>query len=46
MTRDSSIPGVRYGHVQRFVDSRGSFRELWRASTLDGIDGTLQRIAL
>jgi dTDP-4-dehydrorhamnose 3,5-epimerase len=27
----SSISGVRYGAVDRHVDSRGSFRELWRA---------------
>lgn len=28
----SAFPGVRYGDIQRFADSRGSFRELWRAS--------------
>jgi dTDP-4-dehydrorhamnose 3,5-epimerase len=27
----SAIPGVRFGAVTRHVDSRGSFRELWRA---------------
>jgi dTDP-4-dehydrorhamnose 3,5-epimerase len=27
----SAIPGVRFGVVQRHRDSRGSFRELWRA---------------
>jgi len=27
------LPGVRYGSVTRHADSRGSFRELWRAST-------------
>ena len=27
----SSLPGVRYGAVDRHVDGRGSFRELWRA---------------
>jgi dTDP-4-dehydrorhamnose 3,5-epimerase len=34
MTSDrggSAIPGVRLGAVQRHHDSRGSFRELWRA---------------
>lgn len=37
----SALPGVRYGVVARFDDSRGSFRELWRASayaTLDPVD--------
>jgi dTDP-4-dehydrorhamnose 3,5-epimerase len=28
----SSVPGVRYGAIQRHGDSRGAFRELWRAS--------------
>jgi dTDP-4-dehydrorhamnose 3,5-epimerase len=28
----SALPGVRYGAVARFGDSRGAFRELWRAS--------------
>ena len=40
MTRESQpsrLPGVRYGAVQRLVDQRGSFRELWRASSMDGI---------
>lgn len=27
----SPIPGVRFGHITRHVDPRGSFRELWRA---------------
>jgi dTDP-4-dehydrorhamnose 3,5-epimerase len=30
---ESRLPGVRYGSVKRHGDSRGSFRELWRAST-------------
>ena len=30
---ESRLPGVRYGSVKRLGDSRGSFRELWRAST-------------
>jgi dTDP-4-dehydrorhamnose 3,5-epimerase len=34
----STLPGVRYGTVPRFDDSRGSFRELWRASAFDGLD--------
>lgn len=29
----SALAGVRYGAVQRHADSRGAFRELWRAST-------------
>jgi dTDP-4-dehydrorhamnose 3,5-epimerase len=28
----SSLPGVRFGAVERHADRRGSFRELWRAS--------------
>jgi dTDP-4-dehydrorhamnose 3,5-epimerase len=28
----STLPGVRYGAVARHGDSRGAFRELWRAS--------------
>jgi len=29
----SRLDGVRYGAVQRHADSRGAFRELWRATT-------------
>jgi dTDP-4-dehydrorhamnose 3,5-epimerase len=32
--RPSSIKGVRFGAVTRHADTRGSFRELWRASAL------------
>ena len=28
----SALPGVRFGSVTRFEDTRGVFRELWRAS--------------
>jgi dTDP-4-dehydrorhamnose 3,5-epimerase len=28
----SALPGVRYGAIARHADSRGAFRELWRAS--------------
>ncbi len=35
----SRIDGVRYGAVARHVDDRGSFRELWRASTLGDVGG-------
>ena len=34
----SSLPGVRYGTVQRHADERGAFRELWRESTVGRID--------
>jgi dTDP-4-dehydrorhamnose 3,5-epimerase len=34
---DSSIPGVRYGTVERHADQRGAFRELWRESTVGPI---------
>ena len=33
----SALPGVRYGTVERLADERGSFRELWRSSTMDRI---------
>ena len=33
----STIPGVRYGTVERHGDERGAFRELWRASSMDPI---------
>lgn len=29
----SSLPGVRYGTIERRVDPRGAFRELWRDSS-------------
>jgi dTDP-4-dehydrorhamnose 3,5-epimerase len=29
----SALTGVRYGAIARFGDERGSFRELWKAST-------------
>jgi dTDP-4-dehydrorhamnose 3,5-epimerase len=32
----SSLPGVRYGALERFEDPRGSFREIWRASAWTG----------
>jgi dTDP-4-dehydrorhamnose 3,5-epimerase len=28
----SALPGVRFGAIARHADSRGAFRELWRAS--------------
>ena len=34
---ESRLPGVRYGSVTRHGDSRGSFRELWRASTFGAL---------
>jgi dTDP-4-dehydrorhamnose 3,5-epimerase len=33
----SGLAGVRYGAVQRHADSRGAFRELWRASTFPAL---------
>jgi dTDP-4-dehydrorhamnose 3,5-epimerase len=32
------VPGVRYGTVERHADERGSFRELWRESTVGRIE--------
>jgi len=34
----SSLRGVRFGSVSRHVDSRGSFREVWRASAFPAMD--------
>lgn len=38
--RPSSLDGVRFGAVTRHADSRGSFRELWRASTFPALTVT------
>ena len=37
----SSLPGVRYGAIERHGDERGSFRELWREDTFGAIDPAL-----
>jgi dTDP-4-dehydrorhamnose 3,5-epimerase len=34
----ATIPGVRFGRIARHGDERGSFRELWRASTMGSLD--------
>jgi len=34
----SALAGVHYGAVARFGDRRGSFRELWRASSFQDLD--------
>ena len=41
----SALPGVRYGALPRFVDDRGTFTELWRASglALDATDHSCRR---
>ncbi|HEV7809510.1 MAG TPA: hypothetical protein VGO64_02835, partial [Candidatus Limnocylindrales bacterium] len=36
--RPSELPGVRYGAIARHGDSRGAFRELWRASAFPRLD--------
>jgi dTDP-4-dehydrorhamnose 3,5-epimerase len=33
----SSLPGVRFGAIARHADSRGAFRELWRASSFPAL---------
>jgi dTDP-4-dehydrorhamnose 3,5-epimerase len=33
----SSLPGVSYGSIVRHADGRGSFREVWRASTFPSL---------
>jgi dTDP-4-dehydrorhamnose 3,5-epimerase len=35
---ESRLPGVRFGAVKRHGDNRGSFRELWRASSFGALD--------
>lgn len=34
----SSLPGVRYGSIERHGDERGSFREIWREDAFGPID--------
>ncbi|MEO5940235.1 MAG: dTDP-4-dehydrorhamnose 3,5-epimerase family protein, partial [Candidatus Limnocylindrales bacterium] len=36
----SLLPGVRYGAIARHRDSRGAFRELWRASAFPTLTPT------
>ncbi len=40
----SPIPGVAWGRIVRHEDARGSFRELWRASSIGPLD--VQRTGL
>ena len=35
----SALDGVRFGAIARHGDSRGAFRELWRASAFDAVAG-------
>ncbi|HEY7524415.1 MAG TPA: dTDP-4-dehydrorhamnose 3,5-epimerase [Candidatus Limnocylindrales bacterium] len=35
----SQLQGVRYGAVARHADERGAFRELWRASVFELVEG-------
>jgi dTDP-4-dehydrorhamnose 3,5-epimerase len=37
----STIPGVAWGSVVRHHDTRGSFRELWRASAFGSLDAAI-----
>lgn len=37
----SQIPGVSWGSLVRHEDSRGSFRELWRARPFEDLDASL-----
>ena len=37
----SPIPGVTWSSLVRHADSRGSFRELWRARAFDHLDASL-----
>lgn len=36
----SSLPGVRFGAIQRRSDPRGAFRELWRSSAFPALTST------
>jgi dTDP-4-dehydrorhamnose 3,5-epimerase len=40
MSERSALRGVRYGSVVRHADSRGAFRELWRASSFPALSQT------
>jgi dTDP-4-dehydrorhamnose 3,5-epimerase len=40
-SQSSTLPGVRYGAIERHGDERGSFRELWREDTFGRIDPAL-----
>lgn len=37
MTNASSLAGVRFGRLVRHADSRGAFREVWRASAFPAL---------
>ena len=37
MTTSSSLDGVRFGRLVRHADSRGAFREVWRASAFPAL---------
>jgi dTDP-4-dehydrorhamnose 3,5-epimerase len=37
----TTIPGVAWDSLRRNTDARGSFRELWRARALEGLDPAL-----
>lgn len=37
MTVESALRGVRFGRLVRHADSRGAFREVWRASTFPAL---------
>lgn len=41
----STLAGVRYGRIARHGDSRGSFRELWRAEAFADVPGTSAGLA-
>jgi dTDP-4-dehydrorhamnose 3,5-epimerase len=36
----ADLPGVAWGTLVRHADERGSFRELWRAETFEGLDAS------
>jgi dTDP-4-dehydrorhamnose 3,5-epimerase len=40
-TRSSAIPGVGWDRLVRHADSRGSMREVWRASWFEGLEPAL-----
>lgn len=42
MSEPSALLGVTYGAIARHADSRGAFRELWRASLEDPTDRYVQ----
>jgi dTDP-4-dehydrorhamnose 3,5-epimerase len=42
---DPSLPGVRFGTIERHADERGSFLEIWRADEYGAVDPRFAGVA-